>query len=558
MKQLSGIDAAFLHTETATTFGHVASLIVVDPSTSRTGDVYGDVRRAFEQRLHLLEVYRRKLVADPLGLDQPYWVDDAELNLDFHLREIALPRPGHSRQLGEQIARLVARPLDRSRPLWEFYVISGLEGGRVGLLNKVHHSTIDGVSGAELLNVLLDTDRDGGRPEPPAEPWRPEQQPTSLELTWRALTGWATRPLKVVDLQLRLWRSAGDLARLPALRRLVASALPGGRELVASKQAGQDGGVPARPAPRTPWNRAVTGHRRFAFRSLSLTDAQTVKRAFGVTVNDVVMAVSASALRRYLIDHDALPDDPLLAMVPVSVRASDEAGTFSNRVTGVIAELHTQVADPVERLLAIHDSMAAAKELQRAIPADMLSDITQFAPPALFALASRMAASVRMADRMNPPFNVTISNVPGPRQPLYLGGAVMEHFYPVSLVADGLGLNLTVQSYLDNLDFGVISCRELVPDLWSLVDHLAEGLDELLRAVRAALTRDVCSAGDAGYAGAIASAEGGASCRPAEQPYRYRSPSGGLQGAHLPSGWASRSAMAIIAAALNPRPVCVP
>jgi hypothetical protein len=331
----------------------------------------------------------------------------------------------------------------------------------VGLLNKVHHSTIDGVSGAELLNVLLDTERAGRRPEPPAEPWRPERQPTPLDLTWRALAGWATRPLKVIDLQLRLWRAAGDLARLPALRRLAVSALPGGRELVASKQAGQDRGVTARPAPRTPWNRSVTGHRRFAFRTLRLSDAQTVKRAFGVTVNDVVLALSASALRRYLIDHDALPDDPLLAMVPVSVRAGDEADTFSNRVTGVIAELHTQVADPV-------------------------SDITQFAPPALFALASRMAASVRMADRMNPPFNVTISNVPGPRQPLYLGGAVMEHFYPVSLVADGLGLNLTVQSYLDNLDFGLISCRELVPDLWSFVDHLAEGLDELLRAVRAA------------------------------------------------------------------------
>jgi diacylglycerol O-acyltransferase / wax synthase len=485
MKQLSGIDAAFLHTETATTFGHVASLIVVDPSTSRTGDVYGDVRRVFEQRLHLLEVYRRKLVADPLGLDQPYWVDDPELNLDFHLREIALPRPGDSRQLGEQIARLVARPLDRSRPLWEFYVISGLEGRRVGLLNKIHHSTIDGVSGAELLNVLLDTEPEGRRAEPPAKPWEPERQPTSLELMWRALSGLATRPQQAIHLQLRLWRTAGELAGLPALRRLAASAMPGGRELAPSEETGQRDGVPARPAPRTPWNRSVTGHRRFAFRTLSLSDAQTVKRAFGVTVNDVVMALSASALRRYLIDHDALPEDPLLAMVPVSLRIADEAGTFSNRVTGVIADLHTQVADPVERLQAIHDSMAAAKELQRAIPADMLSDITQFAPPALFAQASRLAAHVRMADRMNPPFNVTISNVPGPRQPLYLGGALMEHFYPVSVVADGLGLNLTVQSYLDNLDFGLISCRELVPDLWDLVDHLADAMDELLRTASA-------------------------------------------------------------------------
>jgi diacylglycerol O-acyltransferase len=244
--------------------------------------------------------------------------------------------------------------------------------------------------------------------------------------------------------------------------------------------------VPARPAPRTPFNRSITPHRRFAFRTLSLSDVQAIKRAFGVSVNDVVLAICAGALRRYLTDRDALPANPLLAMVPVSVRHEQDPGDFSNRVTAVIAVLHTDVADPVERLRGIHRSMAAAKELQRAVPASILSDITQFAPPALFAQAARLAGQIRIADLLNPPFNLTISNVPGPRQKLYLSGALMTHFHPVSVVAEGQGLNITVQSYLDNLDFGLIACRELVPDVWDLCDHLVDASDELLTAAVAA------------------------------------------------------------------------
>ncbi len=202
----------------------------------------------------------------------------------------------------------------------------------------------------------------------------------------------------------------------------------------------------------------------------------------GVTVNDVVLALSAGALRAYLAERDALPDRALVAMVPVSVRVKGQGETYTNRVTGVVTSLHTNIADPVERVQAIHGSMAAAKELQQAIPADVLTDVTQFAPPALAARAARLAGRLRIADRMNPPVNVIVSNVPGPRQPLYLSGARMTHFYPVSTVADGLGLNITVQSYLDNLDFGLVACRELVPDLWDLCDGLSDSMDELLKA----------------------------------------------------------------------------
>jgi diacylglycerol O-acyltransferase / wax synthase len=207
-----------------------------------------------------------------------------------------------------------------------------------------------------------------------------------------------------------------------------------------------------------------------------------VKRTFDVTVNDVVMALCGGALRRYLAGHDALPDASLVAMVPVSVRAESGAGESTNQVTGVMAPLHTDLDDPVERLLAIHRSMGAAKELQRAIPASMLTDVTHFAPPALAGRAARFVSRMRLMDRLNPPVNLIVSNVPGPRVPLYLAGARMQHFYPVSNIADGQGLNMTVQSYLDNLDFGLIACRELVPDLWTLCDGLEESMDELLKA----------------------------------------------------------------------------
>jgi WS/DGAT/MGAT family acyltransferase len=375
--------------------------------------------------------------------------------------------------LADQVARLAARPLDRSRPLWEWYVISGLASGDVGLFAKVHHATIDGASGVELLHVLLDTDAAGRAVEPPAEPWQPEPTPTQLDLLARTAWNFAWRPGRIVRQQVRLLRQAAELSGNPTVRAMARGFLPGGK-------ARSDSRLPAGLAPPTPFNRSITAHRRFAFRTLKLSDVQFVKRAFGVTVNDVVMAICASVLRTFLAGRGELPDEPLVAMVPVSVRSGGEADAYSNQVSGATCPLHTHRDDPVERLIAIHDSMAAAKELQRAIPADVLTDMTRFTPPVLAAQAARLASRMQIANRMRL-FNVVISNVPGPRQPLYLAGGVVRHYYPVSTVADGIGLNMTVQSYLDNLDFGLISCRELVPDLWELCDLLPEALDELMR-----------------------------------------------------------------------------
>ena len=490
MQQLSALDTAFLSMETARQFGHVCSLVVLDSSTSASGDIHADLIRAFEARQHLLGVYRRKLAMVPLDLDRPYWVDDPDLDLDFHIRALALPAPGNDEQLGEQVARIIARPLDRSRPLWEWYVITGMAGGRVGVLTKLHHATIDGASGVELIQLLLETEPDA--PPPPAsralERWVPESPPSAAALLARTAIGYATRPQKMVELQVQLLRTAAKLTGNPVFRQMAFAAMPGLRALRRRAGEPRDGTVPPTlttgAAPPAPWNRTISAHRRFAFRTLRLADAQAIKQSLGVTVNDVVLALCASALRRYLEGRDALPKEPLVAMVPISVRQQASRGEFTNRVTGTLVPIHTDLADPVARVRAVHDSMAAAKELNEAIPASILTDVTEFVPPALAAQASRLSSRIRMADRMKPPFNLTISNVPGPRVPLFLGGAAMEHFYPVSVVAEGQGLNMTVQSYLDNLDFGLVADRELVPDLWDLCDGLSEAMEELLAAAK--------------------------------------------------------------------------
>jgi WS/DGAT/MGAT family acyltransferase len=286
-----------------------------------------------------------------------------------------------------------------------------------------------------------------------------------------------------------LWESneaLGAVARTIGLDRLP---LAGGWLRRQGPQVDADP-IPQTPAPRTPFNRSITAHRRFAFFSLPLADFKHVKNAFDTTLNDVVMAVSGAALRRYLEDKGALPEEPLKAMVPVSVRSESQKREYANRVTQVIAELATEIADPVTRLQRIHAAMKSAKRMQQATPATLLTDWSELPTPALLAQAARIAARTKVMDRLNPPFNVIISNVPGPRESLYCGGAEMQTYYPVSAVADGQGLNITVMSYRDHLDFGLIACRELVPDVWRFKDLFGLALEELVKAAtRAPRTR---------------------------------------------------------------------
>jgi diacylglycerol O-acyltransferase len=484
MQQLTGLDASFLYMETGAQFGHVGSVGLYDASATPAGVLYERVRRSISERLHLLPPFRRRLVEVPLGLDHPYWIEDPDFDLDFHVRHIAVPPPGTDEQLADLVARIHGRPMDRAKPLWEVYVIEGIAHDRVALYIKIHHCTIDGVSGAEMTATLLDVSAEGAKVEPPAQEWRPDALPSQAGLFGRGLAATALRPGRAARFAFQAIRS---LAQSPELVPMARAVLGLERAPLVSRLLGRkDDQVDAPPipqtrAPRTPFNRSITPHRRWAFCSLPLADAKRVKSAYGTTLNDVVLAMSSGALRRYLERKDALPREPLIAMVPVSVRSESEKQTYSNRVSSILTELATDEPDPELRLARIHRAMKAAKRMQQAVPASLLQDFTQFATPNVAGQAARIIARTRIFDRLNPPFNVVISNVPGPRHPLYLGGARMLTYYPVSAVAEGQGLNITVQSYLDQLDFGLIACRDLVPDLWDLIDDLRASSEELTK-----------------------------------------------------------------------------
>src|SRR4051794_23599948 len=497
MRQLSGLDVSFLNMETDSVFGHVSSLNVFDPTGAPGGAGVEITKRLLLERMDQLAPFRRRLVEVPFGLDNPYWIEDPAFDIDFHVRHHAVPPPGTPQQLAEVVSRIVSRPLDRDHPLWELYIIEGVDDGRlIAQLTKVHHATIDGASGAAMLASLLDEDPTYLPPDVVQEEWVPERVPSNDELLRMTALELMRRPEKLVRLTIRATRELAASSRsggLQVFANMIAQPLPGpmGRA-IRQRLRGQGGtevdrapALPDTPAPRTPWNAPVTPHRRFAYTTVSLEDAKTIRRAFGCTFNDVVMALCSGTLRRYLQAHDCLPAEPLIAMVPVSVRTGAEEDTFQNRVSGLLADLATNEADPVDRIRRVQASMTRAKADFKAIPAETLQDYGQFTPPALAARAMRMYSRLRIADRMNPPFNLIISNVPGPASPLYSGGARLVHFYPVSAVSDGQGLNMTVQSYNGNLDFGFISCRELVPDLWTMVDYLQESMTELLAAAAA-------------------------------------------------------------------------
>jgi len=472
MQQLTGLDASFLALETANATGHVGGLSVLDPAGAPAPLSLARLTEVMAGRLPLVPVLRRKLRCVPLGLDQPYWVDDPDFDIEYHVREVALPRPGSDAQLTEQVSRLHARPLDRSRPLWELYLITGLARKRAAVYTKIHHAAIDGASGAELLTVLLDLVPEG-RDLPAAEPFRPATPPAWPAMAAKAAARLAWRPVQTARISNELVKVLPTLA--PAVNTLVGGMLGLNR--------GDGSVIAGRPgrAPGTPFNRPITPHRRFAFRSVDLATVKTVKNAFGVSVNDVVMAMCAGALRRWLIEHDALPDQPLVAMIPVSVRDPDSKGALGNKVSAMLATLPTTVTDPGLRLDIVHSATQIAKAQQAAIPQGLVDQISDFAPPALTARAARVVFATGLLHRL-PPFNVTISNVPGPNVPVYLCGARLLAHYPVSVVTDGQGLNITLVGYLGQLHFGLVSCRELVPDIDALAGYLADELALLVKA----------------------------------------------------------------------------
>lgn len=494
MKQLSGLDATFLTMETDNQFGHVSSVSIYERPDDPDFEPYSAWRAAIAKRLHLLEPLRRRLVEVPFGVDHPFWVEDPAFDLDYHVRHTALPPPGGDEQMSKLVGRLIGRPLDRKRPLWESYVIEGLADNRFAVFTKVHHATVDGASGAELLTLMLDQTPEGDEIPPPTEEWRPERVPSDVEVLNRAALNLVRKPGRLLLLSARTAREVGKATRNPvlvaaanqwrsSLRGPVGSLLNVGRSVrTADEDRDPPPPLPSLRAPRTPWNRSITPHRNFSFQSTSLDAVKAIKNAMGATVNDVVMAACTGGLRAYLEEKGALPEEPLVAMVPVSIRTGQETEKWTNRVSGLLASLPTNEPDLAERVRLVHEGMNAGKEMFQAIPAEMLTDFAQFPAPATFARAARMATRFRLGDRMNPPINVVISNVPGPRTPLYSTGAKLLHYYPVSTITDGQGLNITVQSYLDTLDWGLVACRELVPDLDHLLDLIVDEMEQMAKA----------------------------------------------------------------------------
>lgn len=462
MERLSGLDAAFLYLETPSLHMHVSMAAVFDPSTIPGGYSFEKIRDLVGSRLVQAPIFRRRLVEVPLRLGHPYWVDDPDFDLDYHLRRAALPAPGGIDELAEFVGDVCSRQLDRRKPLWEMYLVERLAGGRMAVVSKIHHSTIDGVSGAELLGELFDLE-----PDPPPRP-EPEERPvdgrlpSDVSLVAQALATRLTQPVGMTRLVWKTGRAVLDVRRV---RRRSAghAALP-------------------LTAPRTSLNQAITAHRRVAFSTISLDDVKRVKNAFGTTVNDVVLAICTGALRRYLLDGDELPEDPLVATVPVSVESLANQGAGANRISAMFVPLPCRIDDPVKRLMEIREATKGAKEEHQALGADVLLNWAEHATPNVFSAAARAYTRLKLADRHRPIHNLVISNVPGPDFPLYLAGAELVAGFPLGPVMDGAGLNITVMSYRGVLNWGFMACRETVPRVGALAGYVSGALDELIEA----------------------------------------------------------------------------
>lgn len=470
MKHLSGLDSAFLHLESPEMPMHVGSLNVMDLPAGYEGDFYEDVKAHIQQRMHLADVFTRKLALMPLDLTNPVWVEDEDIDLDYHVRHVSLPKPGSNRQLQQYVARLHSSLLDRSRPLWEFFVIDGLKSGQVALYAKVHHAGIDGQAGVAVAKAIFDLDPTGRVIKPPRQRGRRHH----YQLGMAELLGAATR--NTVNKTIALARS------LPMVARSAKALLP---ERDTSGK--RDWSLPKDFhlfAPRTALNVAITNQRTFAGKTVPLAEAKEIAHTFGVSLNDVVMAATAGALRSYLKDYDDLPARSLVAAVPVSLRQEGDA-TSNNQVSMVTMNLATDIRDPLERLQSIHESSAHTKDLLGRFKSAMPTDFPLPAAPWLMSALASLFSRSRLANVMPPLANLIISNVQGIPVQLYFAGAKVVSYYPVSIPSHSMALNVTVQSYNGRLDYGLIACRRAVPDVNDLGDLLLAEHRKLLDMARA-------------------------------------------------------------------------
>ena len=462
MDRLSGLDASFLYLESPAQLMHVCGLVMLDPDTIPDGYSFAAMRKGIDERVRDVAHFTRRTKLVPLRLDHPVWVPDTHFDIEHHVHRLALPRPGGYAELTDLVGQLAGMPLDRSRPLWEMWVIEGCADDKVAVFTKMHHATVDGVSGSNLLSHLTSLEADS-EPLGLGGKGTHGHVPSDLGLLGRGLVNQLTKPFSVP--------------------RLIT---PSTQMIAGSLNRARKGTAMAAPfsAPRTSFNGTITGHRTVAMATMSLDDIKAVKEATGSTVNDVVMAVTGGALRSYLADRGELPATSLLATVPVSVRTVSKREHGANKVSALFARLGTDLEDPLERLQELTVANRHAKDHQKAISADALQDWAEFASPSTFGLAVRAYAGLRLAEKHPVVHNLVVSNVPGPPVPLYFVGARIEGMFAFGPVFHGAGLNITVMSNNGEMQVGVIACRESVADVDDLAQRFPDELATLTAAAR--------------------------------------------------------------------------
>lgn len=465
MEQLSGQDASFLYSETARSPMHIGALAIYDPATTQgCKQRFKDILAFIEDRLDLAKTFRRKLVKVPFNLDHPYWVEDKDFDLEYHVRHIRLPEPGDWRQLCILSSRLHARPLDLTKPLWEMTVIEGLDSvpglpeGSYAILSKFHHACVDGVSGADITEAIHSLVPNPPKPDAPEKAWRGENDPNPFELVTRGQFNNLTQPYRFAEVMARA---------VPAMGRFQKGLLEKKFEVNAV-------------IPRTRFNGVVSSHRVVEGRSFELDEIKKIKSLVeGATVNDAVLTIVGGALRKYLESKREAIGDSLVAMAPISVRSEEGKNAGGNQVAAMTVKLGNDIADPLQRLAFVHHSASSSKEMTNAVGAKLMTDFSQFIPATTAALATRLYTEFGMAENAAPAFNCVVTNVPGPQFPLYSAGARLVTQYGLGPIQDSMGLIFPVFSYCGNITITVNACRKMMPDPEFFAACLQESYDEL-------------------------------------------------------------------------------
>lgn len=461
MQRLSSLDASFLYLETPTVHMHVGLVLILDPGASPQLEFSRIVALA-EQKARATPLLCKRLVEVPLQLEHPLWIDDPHFDFFRHFRRDTCPGPGDMAALSTLVERIISTPLERSRPLWELWLVEGLEQGRFALVAKIHHAIADGMAGSALLSSLLSVSPEDFASSPGVkESSAAEAVPNPYELVREAV---ASR-LRNLRRFTHTWKHTYEGVMTVRHRR---------------RSAGHHVGAKLFDAPRTRWNAPITGQRTTAFARVPLADLDAIRRKTGGSRNDVILALCSGTVRRYLEARGELPLAPLIATCPTSSRKRGKSG---NQISAIFTSLATHLEDPIERLQAIRNMTRGAKEEHSAIGGDLLSSWAELVSPAVFSLVAQAYTRYRIAGWHPPMYNVAISNVPGPKVPVYFGGARLVAVYPTAPVIEGGGLNITVMSYLDQAYFGFVAAASLLPDLSQLAEGVAQSRDELLRAV---------------------------------------------------------------------------